>query len=181
MFKTFYHCDSISDIRLGCSLTTIGSSSFYGCSNIRYLIIPDNVRNINSNAFDGCTSLDSLVLGNSTATIQVYAFRYCPITKIYSYANIPPIVKNKNSFSDSSYEKATLYVPEESIEDYKEADVWKLFYIKSFDTTGITSVETESDNEIIGIYDIQGRKQSDIMPGLNIVKKKNGKSIKLYR
>lgn len=121
------------------------------------------------------------MLGKSTATIQVYAFKNCPVTKIYSYANIPPVVKNKNAFSDSSYEKATLYVPEESIEDYKEADVWKLFFINSFDTTGISSVETESDNEIIGVYDFQGRKQSEIKPGLNIVKKRNGKTVKLYK
>ena len=40
---------------------------------------------------------------------------------------VPPLVADVNSFSETSYSRATLYVPESAWLDYYCCDVWTLF------------------------------------------------------
>lgn len=69
-----------------------------------------------------------------------------------------------------------LYVPKESLEEYKKADVWKDFWnIEGYDfTTGISVPTVDKANKPNVIYDLQGRKLSKPQKGINII---NGKKV----
>lgn len=50
------------------------------------------------------------------------------LNKIISYAATPPKISEKNSFSNQQYMNLPVYVPEGSIDVYKQTDVWKDFW-----------------------------------------------------
>lgn len=63
-----------------------------------------------------------------------------------------------NVFDDDILRKCTLYVPEESIEKYKTAEVWKNFYNITGSTTVIRGIEmSEQDIRPTKYFDMEGR------------------------
>ena len=71
-----------------------------------------------------------------------------------------------------------LSVPQEAVEAYKNADVWKGFYqIDGKDFTGIAAVQTETNSGIH--YDISGRIVAPDMPGIHIIRNADGSTRKI--
>ena len=71
-----------------------------------------------------------------------------------------------------------LSVPQEAVEAYKNADVWKGFYqIDGKDFTGIAAVQTETNSDIH--YDISGRIVAPDMPGIHIIRNADGSTRKI--
>ena len=68
---------SIKTVKIGDSVTTIGSYAFYGCSSLTGVTIGDNVTSIGSYAFSDCTSLKSVTIGDSVTYIGSDAFSDC--------------------------------------------------------------------------------------------------------
>ena len=85
------------------------------------------MRYIGNNAFYGCSSLASVIIGNGIEKIYSGAFASCPeLTDVYCYAiNVPNT--GTDAFQDSFIESATLHVPAESINAYREKTPWKNF------------------------------------------------------
>ena len=116
----FYMCSELQSVEIPHSVTKIGGYAFK-CSGVKYVSIGKNVSSIGSDAFFGCNHLE----------------------EIYNYATTPLII-NANVFDGNAdypaVDKTTckLYVPVESVDAYKAADVWKDF------------------TNIIGIKDPQG-------------------------
>ncbi|MCH5181393.1 MAG: leucine-rich repeat protein, partial [Prevotellaceae bacterium] len=89
------------------TVTTIGNEAFCGCSDLKSITIPDTVTTIGSEAFLGCDGLE----------------------QITCYATTPPRISSFHSyltFENSYYENATLYVPEDVVEDYRRHE-WGKF------------------------------------------------------
>ena len=57
--------ESVKEVTIGNTVTTIGENAFYGFSGIKTLIIPSSVKTIQDNAFVGCTSLEELTVEDS--------------------------------------------------------------------------------------------------------------------
>ena len=85
-------------------ITEIGPRLLYGRKDISKLVISENVSKIDPNAFAGCSNLSDISVN----------------------ASYPPVV-HPSSFDANTVEKATLHVPAESVELYKEAPVWSGF------------------------------------------------------
>lgn len=87
-----------------------------------------SVTNIGNDAFCRCTGLTSVTIPNSVTCIEDYAFGDCSslLTIICHAAEVPELV-GWNIFSNIPLSDATLYIPAESLEDYKAADQWKEF------------------------------------------------------
>ena len=49
--SAFWYCDSLSEIVIPSSVTSIGDREFYGCSSLKYLSIPKSVICLNGNPF----------------------------------------------------------------------------------------------------------------------------------
>ncbi len=57
--------ESVKELTIGNTVTTIGEKAFYGFSGITTLKIPSSVKTIQDNAFIGCTSLEELTIEDS--------------------------------------------------------------------------------------------------------------------
>jgi len=55
--RVFEGCESLTDITLPDSLTTIKDSAFYKCASLESIVIPESVTSIEENAFEACNSL----------------------------------------------------------------------------------------------------------------------------
>jgi hypothetical protein len=108
-------------------VTSIGNRAFYWCSRLTEITIGNNVTSIGIYAFFRCSGLTEITIPNSVTSIEGSAFSYC--SGLTSVTNLNPAPQSINSgvFFDVALSNATLYVPAESIESYKDAAVWKDF------------------------------------------------------
>jgi len=122
----FKGCDALSSVKLSNNLTYIGQNAFYYCTSLTTIKIPNSVKQIDSNAFERCDYLDTVFLGRGVETIGAKALYGYRLMDVYCAAKTVPSVTN-STFYESAIKNATLHVPEEYINDYKSADVWKNF------------------------------------------------------
>ena len=119
--EAFSYCDSLSEIVIPSSVTSIGDSAFEYCKSLKSLVIPDGVTSIGEFAFSscesltdiflpdsvtsigdgvfgGCSSLESLIIPDSVTSIEDRAFNGCSSLK---YISIPKsvICLNGNPFA----------------------------------------------------------------------------------
>jgi len=112
------------DSRDNCNaiIETASNSLILGCMNT---VIPNSVTSISYEAFYDCRGLSSITIPNSVTSIENYAFSGCSgLNEIYSLALAPPTI-DSNTFNGCY--GATLFVPEDAYEAYKQAEYWKNF------------------------------------------------------
>ena len=121
---TFSGCTGLTSVTIPNSVTIIGESAFSSCSGLTSITIPNSVTTIGRQAFSGCDGLTEVTIGESITSIGDLAFLSCTsLETIKSYATIPPAIE-ANTFG--SY-NATLYVPVDCGEAYREAEYWANF------------------------------------------------------
>lgn len=109
------------------SVTYIGEGAFYGCSGITgTLTIPESILTISDRAFYGCTGIEKIILPSKLNSLGESPFAWCKFLTILSLSTNPPTGTSR-TFNYENY-KATLYVPDGSVEAYKAADIWKPFF-----------------------------------------------------
>ena len=75
--NAFSGCDSLSEIVIPSSVTSIGDWAFYGCRSLSEIVIPSSVTSIGDLAFDNCSSLSEIVIPSSVTNIGDSAFCGC--------------------------------------------------------------------------------------------------------
>ena len=75
--NAFTWCRSLSDIVIPDSVTSIGFGAFFNCSSLSNIVIPDSVTSIGGAAFFTCGSLSSIVIPDSVTSIGNSVFRGC--------------------------------------------------------------------------------------------------------
>ena len=95
--RAFHWCLSLSDIVIPSSVTSIGDWAFEHCRSLSEIVIPASVTSIGDRAFDHCRSLSDIVIPDSVTSIGNGAFNYCSSLK---YISIPKsvICLNGNPF-----------------------------------------------------------------------------------
>ena len=73
----FSGCRSLTSITIPNSVTSIGDSTFFYCSSLTSITIPNSVTSIGYGAFEGCISLTSITIPNSVTSIGDNAFLKC--------------------------------------------------------------------------------------------------------
>ena len=135
------YSDRSPELVIGCKNTTIpngvlsiGSYAFRGCKGLQETEIPSSVTTIYRSAFYGCISLKSVGLGENITSIEDLAFYNCyNLEKIVSLSLTPPS-KGASAFNSTPItdpdieERAPIYVPDASVEVYKQA--WKDYNIQ---------------------------------------------------
>ena len=120
-----------SKLTIGDSITSIGNYAFSGCSSLTSITIPDSVTTIGESAFDECFSLTSITVPDSVTSIGNWAFYGCTsLTRVYCEATTPPTGGGYMfSYSIPLFGAVpigcTIYVPTESVEEYKIINGWK--------------------------------------------------------
>ena len=125
--SAFSGCSALTELTIGSSVTSIGSYAFRDCKKLTEVTIPNSVTSIGGGAFQDCSGLKEVTLGNSVISIGAYAFRYCSgLTTIYSLNTTPPYVAYTDTFYNL-YATVDVFVPQEALEAYQTANVWKEF------------------------------------------------------
>ena len=119
----FRSCRSLSTITIPNGVSVIDGSTFDSCRGLTSVIIPNSVTSINASAFYGCSGLTSVTIPDSVTNIGISAFGDCKsLTSVTVEATTPPTL-GESAFQGVSGCK--YYVPAESVDAYKAANVWK--------------------------------------------------------
>lgn len=186
----FSYC-YLKNIKMKEGIQYIGEEAFAD-SEIEEIVLPNSVKGIGKEAFTYCSQLKDVTLGTELKLIDDRAFySYNGIENVKCLALTPPSV-GEEVFSYDTYRNATLFVPEESIYDYKAADGWKSFSnMKEF--AGVVEIkdsELISSDSIVDVLDLSGKivahrvrmhEISTIVPsGIYILKLENQHYLKYY-
>lgn len=125
--RAFKGCTKLTEISIPTSVYGLGVESFMGCTALTHIEIPENIKSVGSKAFSGCTTLSWVKLDAKVTSLGEGSFEECPnIGFIKSYNPIPP--EGLPGFVQSVKEMGTLFVPEASIDMYKDSPTWEGFF-----------------------------------------------------
>ena len=130
----FAHCYDLTDVTIPASCDTIGDAAFFGCENLASVQLSEGVKWIGAEAFNRCTALTEFEIPASVEWIGSCAFEGCMgLTSIICHGTVPPeadwpFVTNEDGYSMYIYENATLFVPDESLDAYRDHPEWCWFY-----------------------------------------------------
>ena len=129
----FYGCSGLTSIVIPNSVTSIGNSTFLGCSGLTSITIPNSVTIIGNYAFYNCSGLTSITIPNSVTSIGSGAFNGVDMPTVISLIENPFTIAGKSTtydgtFSQNTFNNATLYVPVGTIDKYKATNGWKDFF-----------------------------------------------------
>ena len=196
----FYGKENLSHISIPGSVKTIGQGAFRLCRNLNQLTLEEGIERIDGMAFN-FTGLTSVVVPNSVETIAEGAFSdtgnirsitlgsglkligskaFSPSTggtsvvdKVTCLKVTPPVMAATDCFA-GAYGHATLWVPQASLELYKNDPNWSQFYkIVAIGTSGIDEIPINGGAPRVR-YDLQGQPVGNDYRGIVI---ENGKKI----
>lgn len=142
--EAFGYCYDLESVTIGNAVHSIGESAFQFCE-FRSIEVPNSVEHIGKKAFYGCDKLEDVVLGENVTYIPAKTFYGArSIEQITCLSVEPPGVNpDNNIFKDNNYPgmidyiteseqgngyyPIVLRVPENSIDAYKEAELWSNF------------------------------------------------------
>lgn len=176
----FMGCGNLTKINFSDSLKSIGMGAFELNTRLASVIIPSSVDTIEGGAFQVCPSLRSITLGSGLKYIGSAAFSigfesliYSSVDSVICYATTPPVMENDICFY-GAYERATLFVPQASLELYKNDTNWSQFYkIVAIESSGIDEIPVDNGAPRVR-YNLHGQPVGDDYRGIVI---ENGKKI----
>ena len=176
----FQGCSSLQNVTLPDSLSALGDNMFAYCTSLTHFVFPPRVTNVNYRLFEGCTALRSVTISDCADHINPLAFYGCSslvsitlpstlkeiwervfqgcssLAAVYSLSEEPPVVGAADWVDADTYTRATLYVPQGSLDRYKAAEYWKNFAdIREIDPTCIA--EMAAPNNALSLTAANGR------------------------
>lgn len=156
---TFQNCENLETIILGENLTHLHRSMFQNCKKLKNIDI-SHITSLSGNStgssvFENCESLKHITFSNALTKIPAFAFRNCysleevtipkniieiggwafhnckAMTKVTILATAPPTLGNADAFRYANIDYP-IYVPAESVNAYKTANVWSLLSTRIF-------------------------------------------------
>jgi len=178
----FSGCRKLRSVTIPNTIKTINQYLFSGCVGLTSVFIPNSVTSIGNRAFDGCSSLKKITVPESVTSIGEQAFSGC--TSLYSVTSMcttPPKIES-NTFTQDTYDTATLNVPIGCKANYWLSPYWENFKnIKEVDVTSVKNILNDSANNNGTVYNLQGVRVSSNSGEMNQLSKGiyifNGKKI----
>ena len=122
----FRSCEGLTSITIPNSVVGIENGAFYGCLGLTSITVGSSVESIGNMAFAQCRNLTSITIGKSVTSIKWNVFEGCSgLTEMTVEAINPPSV----DFGSFNIVNRTIpvYVPQASLQAYKNASVWNEF------------------------------------------------------
>ena len=199
---SFMGCDDITTIAIPNSVTTIDRTVFYELQGLTTLSFPNSVTNIKDEAIKKCSNLETVKIGSGLTTIGQENMERCENLKdLYIFArNIPEIEGfdyysdnidpySPPLFEDTPIASATLHVPAELVENYKQTKVWNGFgnivalteedIEEMNQASGVQTVMNAPNGQVESVYTIGGQRINKAQRSLNIIRTKDGKTKKV--
>lgn len=170
--EAFSYCEKLTNFDFT-SITTIGNSAFYHCSNLTKVDLP-NVTTIGVSAFEGA-GLKELTLPATITSLGEKAFDNIDNVTI----NATKVPSPGCSFGQNT----VVLVPEEALNAYKTADVWKDFagQIFAIGTKTDYDVKTTAQDNAPGLLQQLDRNNLNNIVSLKVSGTINGYDIMLFR
>lgn len=124
----FHDCDALVSVKFPETLQSIGSSAFSYSERLKNIEFNEGLTSIGDDCFYNCDAIESVTLPSSLQTLNGYdAFRDCNnLIKVTCKAIVPPYTNNGNITGKSGLD---LYVPQLSLNVYKQTSGWDKFNI----------------------------------------------------
>ncbi len=124
----FSGCFSLTTFIVPKNITAIGDFAFAGCFGLKSISIPNGITSIGNYAFTGCYGLTSFKIPSNVSFIGEYAFTGCSgLQKIYCNSSVSPKVSGTDAFKGIDASMCRLYIPNDTYDDYSNADGWNYF------------------------------------------------------
>ncbi len=102
-------------------MTQIGRLAFFGCGSLEIVKLSRKMTRLENSVFTNCYSLKSITIPKNITYIGAGNFQNCTSLKTITFENpIPPSFENNWSL-DKIDNLETIYVPKESVEEYKNS------------------------------------------------------------
>ncbi len=142
---------------------SFGQYAFSGCGSLQEVSLR-SIEHFAPYMFSECLSMTSFAIPAETVSVGECAFAGCSgLTEMTSAAVEPPVC-DLHAFEGVDLSAVTLTVGKESLEAYRQAEVWKDFH---YEMTGLECVRTVDAGESAtgAVYDMQGRRVPTPLPG----------------
>jgi hypothetical protein len=121
-YNAFGGCYGLTSVSIPDGVTSIEPFAFFTCSSLTSVSIPNGVTTIGEYAFDYCSKLTSITIPGSVTSIGDGAFERADMSSVVSLVREPFSIKGKDTydgaFSENTFNNATLYVPEGTIDKF---------------------------------------------------------------
>ncbi len=145
----FQNNSSLAEVIFGEGIQTIGSQAFSSTPLTSIDIQTDQLSVIDALAFYDCMSLVNVTLGPGLTEVGSQAFYRCMALRNFTCMATQPAAATSDMCLGSTFNNATLYVPEASISSYASATGWSNFgTIEASPITGVNSIDTDNAEAI---------------------------------
>lgn len=148
--------------------------------------VPESVTEITTHAFSKCSNLESLILPEGLTTLGDGVWNECNSIKSITCNGTEPVSANRDLFTNTVYDEATLYVPLGYASAYNKVIPWRYFnnILEIDGPVGVENIVTDNMDEEqdfpCEVYSLQGVKVADsvanLPAGVYIVRQ--GKAVK---
>ena len=165
----FQNCSALTSIKIPGTVKTVGMCSFQDCSGLASLELAEGVQKLGSSAFQNCSALTQVTLPASLTEVGIRVFDgHGPSIVFTSLATTPPA--HNGGYPLGEVAGVTLYVPQGSLEAYKNAFGWKDYLIYAIQATLSPAAHT---------FAAQAQGYGDVAPATFTVTNSTGGSINL--
>lgn len=127
-YPWFAYHDLIKVVVFGEGIECLGVETFMQYWNIEKIILPDSLKFIGGWAFYGCTRLMEVIIPANVTMIARAFYDCCNLKKVTCLMERPIPIKEDEFYGIAK--DAVLYVPESSVDAYRQDDCWNKFYIE---------------------------------------------------
>lgn len=135
-YGCFCYCNSLKEVVVPSSVRVVEGNAFGWCSSLENITFSEGLEFIRESCFQGCTSLKKIEFPSTFINGNNWSFDGCyNLKEIVCKAPNPPYMTWGNNVP---FLECVVYVPQSSIELYKQSGYWNCFGI-------IKEIEGESE------------------------------------
>ena len=131
-FALCCNCYDLYDVQFNGQIN-IGDYAFENCYELRSITLPEGMERLKDQCFRYCTGLTKVTLPSTILTTARPFFNCRNLTELTCLAAAPPFANNQSLHGDLSSKGFTLYVPQQAVEEYQEANKWGDFNVVGID------------------------------------------------
>ncbi len=182
-YQAFRSLKSVTELKFPKNLKYLYDYSFSYTWNITEAVLPEGLEWICMGAFNRCDKLERVELPSTLTFVGQWPFQDCAaINELVSRAENPVALTSDLFNDEAKYSTVLLLVPAGCVENYKAANIWKKFLnIEEIPVSSIEGVNTTGEVTVEGIYTIDGKRTSEMLPGVNIVRMSDGTTKKIIK
>lgn len=130
----FARSDVFTEVTIPASCDTIGDAAFAKCDNLARVTLSEGLEWIGAETFGNCMNMTEIEIPASVTWIGYAAFSGCMnLTKVICRGTVPPevdgsFINHEEELFMYIYENATLFVPNEALQAYRDHPEWNWFY-----------------------------------------------------